>query len=176
MVAQVFVLAGGASKRFGSSKARHVFEGEPLVSRLANRAIESGLEPVLLVKDRELEDLGYRLCVEPAAEGYYPLRAILHALRSLPEGGSALFVPCDLPFLRVQSFLSLAEQPWPTVAWDGKRTQPLLAHFAREQAPALENWVNHQGSARGFVESAGRLRLPASELRNINRPEDLVSV
>lgn len=176
MVAQVFVLAGGASKRFGASKARHVFEGEPLVCRLANRAVESGLEPVLLVKDRNLEDLGYRLCVEPESEGHYPLRAVLHALRSLPEGESALFVPCDMPFLSVQSLVSLAGQPWPTIAWDGQQTQPLLAHFAREQVPALESWVRDQGSARGFVESAGRLRLPASELRNINRPEDLVSV
>ena len=176
MVTTLFILAGGASSRFGSSKPRHRYQDKALASWVAECALEAGLEPVLLVKDSSLSDLGWPLFLESSSEGHYPLRAMLEVLQSLSEEESVLFCPCDLPFLKPSSLLSLASHPAPCVAWDGARLHPLLCQLSTAQAPELEQWVQNQGSARGFLANARRVRVSEAELRNINRPEDLVSV
>ena len=176
MVKTLFVLAGGASSRFGGSKPRHVFRGKPLASWVARCAQQAGLEPVLLVKDTTLSDLGWPLFQESSAEGHYPLRAMAEALRSLTASESALFCPCDLPFLEPSSLVTLSSQAAPSVAWDGLRLQPLLCHLSSAQVPELDSWVSREGSARGFMAHAARVLISGEELRNINRPEDLVSV
>lgn len=175
MVKTLFVLAGGASSRFGSSKPRHVFRGKPLASWVAEAAQGAGLRPVLLVKDLGLAELGWPVFQESNSESFYPLRAMLEALSALPEGESALFCPCDLPLLRSDSLAALSMVSAPSVAWDGVRVHPLLCQLASSQAADLAEWVRQQGSAQGFLAEAKRVRIPAGELHNINRPEDLVS-
>ena len=176
MVRRLFILAGGASKRFGAPKARAVLEGRPLAGWVAESGLAADLEPVLLVKDESLADLGWPLCVEPILTGHYPLRAMCFALACLGPGESAVFAPCDLPFVSPSTLRALADGPAPSVAWDGLQLQPLLCHLSFDQLPALQDWVDKQASARRFMAPAHRVRVAEGELRNINRPEDLVSV
>lgn len=172
----LFVLAGGASSRFGSPKSRYELDGKPLASWVAASAQEAGLKPVLLVKDPGLADLGWPILKESDSERFYPLRAMAEALSTLSDGESALFCPCDMPFVRVESFQAIAKESAPCVAWDGVRLHPLFCQLSTAQAGELGAWVQREGSAKGFLATATRVLLPAAELRNINRPDDLVSV
>jgi len=49
------VLAAGLSRRLGNNKLLAEIDGEPLVRRTARRAIEAGLDPVLVVVGHERE-------------------------------------------------------------------------------------------------------------------------
>jgi len=98
VVSTAFVLAGGASQRFGSPKALFEIQGRPMVSHVAEVLREAGLEPCLVVRDRTLSGLGFRLLEEPGVDGFYPLRGMAFALQTLQHGESALFFPCEVPF------------------------------------------------------------------------------
>lgn len=146
-----------------------------MVNRVARRMKEAGLEVALLVRDRNLEDLGWPLWLEPASHDRYPLRAMLWALEQIPAGGSVLFAPCDMPFLTTGDFRSLRAAGAPAVASDGEELQPLLVLLGQEQIPALRQSVLECRSATYFVRDFPRIRLEGTHLRNINRPEDLES-
>jgi molybdopterin-guanine dinucleotide biosynthesis protein A len=176
VVKQAFVLAGGASKRFGQEKASFVFDGKPMVMHVVNAFQKAGLSVSLVVRDTSLENLGLPLLLESVTDSRYPLRGVLAGLESLKTGESAIFCPCDLPFLSAQSVATMAGSPVFSVAFDGERVHPLLAHFSSDAQEALRGHIADQSSAMSFVAEAHRVVLPRSELRNINRPEDLVLV
>ena len=173
---QGLILAGGASTRFHGNKARHQVDGDAMVSRVAQRMKEAGLEVAMVVRDRFLEDLGWPLWVEPRSNDRYPLRAMLWALEQIPEGSGAVFAPCDMPFLTATDFRALRTARAPAVAWDGENVQPLLVHLEKQQLSLLRESVQDSRSALRFVRGFERLSLERRHLRNINRPEDLDSV
>jgi molybdopterin-guanine dinucleotide biosynthesis protein A len=167
------VLAGGASERFGQDKASFVLNGKPMVLWVAEVFQAAGLSVSLVVRDEKLQGLGLPLIVEPPSEGHYPLRGVLAGLGTLDDDESALFCPCDLPYLKQASVRRLVGAPAPSVAFDGERVHPLFVHLAGSSWGALQDHIERQASATAFVASANRVELPMGELRNINRQEDL---
>ncbi|MBC7910094.1 MAG: molybdenum cofactor guanylyltransferase [Pyrinomonadaceae bacterium] len=185
-----FILAGGASSRMGTDKARLSLDGQQFVERIAG-----ALAPV----SRSVSIVGAR---HPAVEWHlrnvpdvYPqwgalggLHAALHACKS----EWAAVVACDLPFVTGELFVRLASlgenfDAVIPVQTDG-RPQPLCALYRR--APCLE-------AARGLIESGERRprdllqkvntrRVATAELAdlsdaqlfflNINTPEDYKAV
>ena len=176
MVSKAFVLAGGASRRFGHDKARFEVQGRPMVAHVVDVLLQAGLEPCLVVRDSALSDLGFPLLREPEADGFYPLRGMVFALETLALGESALFCPCDVPFLDLPSVQSLLLTPAPAVAFDGERVHPLIAHYAHEHRDRLHDHIQRQASALQFGESAQRVLVSPHAVRNINHPDDLDSV
>jgi len=167
-----FVLAGGASLRFGSNKARHPVDGEPMVCRTARALEEAGLATVLVVRDQDLLDLGIPLLLETdSGHGLHPLRGVLAALRSLPDGDSALIAPCDIPGLEASSVQRLVEGGAPAVAVDSKgRLHPLLAHLPRDWALQVEGVLARGGAVTEAMLDAKHISLPDAHLRNWNAP------
>ena len=176
MVKRAFVLAGGGSTRFGSDKALHLLDGRPMVLHVVEALQGAGLDVALVVRTPSLASLGLPLLQEPESEGFYPLRGILSGLDALEPGESAIFAPCDLPFIDSSSVLSLVETSSPAVASDGTRVHPLFAHYAASARDRLALLLEKQGSARSFAETAERVVMPVEILRNINHPDDLESV
>ena len=99
-----FVLAGGASRRFGRDKALAEFDGEPLIARLSRDLQEAVAAPVRVIGDADkYGQIGVE-CIADRWPGEGPLGGIITALQtsttSTPHRDSWKFiVGCDMPFL-----------------------------------------------------------------------------
>lgn len=175
------ILAGGASRRFGTDKALHQIDGEAMIARVF-RAMRDVAAPILI----SVADAARR----------YPVDAV-HVVDRYPDGGplagihaglASLDVPwllvcaCDLPFVtsdvlrRMRSFASDDVEAVVALQSDGQ-TQPLCAIYHRRLLPRVEAALARGNrGVRRFVESLSSVRLidaTDEPLRNINRPEDL---
>lgn len=172
---RAFLLAGGASRRFGRDKALHPIDGQPMALRVAE-VMQRALGPVTLVApDRRLASLGLPILVEPSEGTRHPLRGVVAALLCCEADGVelAVFCPCDLPWLEAASFVALSAAPGPRVARAGGRLHPLLVQAPVGWLPRAQRLLVEGGAARSFVEGAHPVDLPADQLRNINRVSDL---
>ncbi len=116
----VAILAGGASRRFGTDKAAVVIDGEPLLDRTLG--IASALTPRVAVIGGDHADLSAP--VLPDREpGAGPLQAAVVAFEHF-QGADLLLIPCDLPRLTVDHLRLLGA---PLTADTSK---PLLARLS----------------------------------------------
>lgn len=109
-----FVLAGGASRRFGRDKALVDFGGQPLIARLG-RILQAAVGAnVGIVGDAEkYGHLGVE-CITDRWPGEGPLGGIITALRasetSANESSWSLIISCDMPFLTLDWLRHIIER------------------------------------------------------------------
>jgi molybdenum cofactor guanylyltransferase len=111
-----FVLAGGASRRFGSDKALADFGGEPLIARLCRTLQAATAAPVRIIGDaKKYSPIGVE-CVPDRWPGEGPLGGIITALTADKAGTDSsgqnswcLVIGCDMPFLTVDWLRHFAE-------------------------------------------------------------------
>ena len=130
-----YILAGGASSRFGSDKARARLTGEPLIARLA-RAMASHATHVTVVAEQadKYADLGL-VTIPDLVPRQGPLGGLLTALSHAPAAGWVLVVACDLLELRtswLDTLQQLRGEQHRAVLFRGDRWQPFpgLYHTA----------------------------------------------
>lgn len=168
-----FVLAGGASRRFGTDKARWPLNGRPMALHVAD-ALAHVCDVVRLVR-RAPEAAWDGLAVVSGDEGpdHHALWGVAVALEAATTPRVVL-APCDLPALReghLRALVAGAGQG-EAVAM-GSRIQPLLAVVRAERAQAARHAAANGRSVRSFVADLPRVALPNEALRNVNRREDL---
>ena len=137
-VAGIILAAGGAS-RFGAPKQLLTYEGVPLVRRVAQVALASGVSPVIVVSgaytpqiSQALDSLPVELLHNPGWQEGQSTSVKLGMQRLPPEAGSVIFFLADQPFVQeslVQALVeahavSLAPIVAPLV--DGRRSNPVL--------------------------------------------------
>lgn len=122
-----YILCGGRSSRFGSDKARALFQGEPLIVRIGRLAREAGAGAVFAVA-REAgayDDLGMKTLAD-LRPGQGPLSGLEAALAHRGEGW-LLLLTCDQlacePAWVAQLRLSTAGSA--SAFHDGGRFQPV---------------------------------------------------
>jgi molybdenum cofactor guanylyltransferase len=129
------VLAGGASRRMGRSKAGVPLAGQPLIEHPIAAAEAAGLEPVVIAKRAtELPSLRCPILREPA-EPRHPLGGIVAAL-DFAEA-PVVVVACDMPFVPAPLLAHLAALGPAAAVEAGGRLQPLLARYGRADRDAL---------------------------------------
>lgn len=109
-----FVLAGGASRRFGRDKALVEFDGEPLIGRLCRiLQVATGAQVRIIGDAEKYERVGVK-CITDRWPGEGPLGGIITALDAssgLNDSSSwSLIIGCDMPFLTVEWLQHLASQ------------------------------------------------------------------
>ncbi len=160
------ILAGGASRRFGSDKALALHDGQPLIAHAAQALL--GQCDALVICGRDWG--GYPALADRPQPGLGPMGGLCAALIHAAANGfdEVLAAPCDL--LGVDKAASLLA-PGPAVA----EGQWLLGLWPSAEADALESLLRREGavSARRWREVAGATERPLPGLRNINRPNDL---
>ena len=102
-LARGYVLAGGASARFGQDKALLRLAGKPALGRMLEVLGESGVREMIVVGEKSrYGHLGSR-CIKDKWPGEGPLGGIVTALwNSVPQKYGYvwnLIVSCDMPFL-----------------------------------------------------------------------------
>jgi CTP:molybdopterin cytidylyltransferase MocA len=181
------LLAAGAATRMGRNKLLLELEGEPLLRRAARRALEAGLEPLLVVlgheADRARAALGGLACrplLNPAwAEGMNTsLSAGVLAVPAAAEAAVALLA--DMPFVEAAMIRAVVERwretgaPLVTSRYGAAMAPPTL--YARELLPLLTGGTG-EGRGRAVVRSqlerAAIVDWPAEALADLDVAEDL---
>lgn len=162
---KAYVLAGGASSRMGSDKARLPLDGWPVAVRLYERLEAAGHRASLVRRAPDglpwthPDGRPLRVVREPTDGERHPLRGIHTAL--LDAGGEpVLCIPCDLPALSVHALRLLPDRPCATA-------HPLVGVFPPDLA-RLEQAIARGDSARSFGAGLPRVELPEAALHDRN--------
>jgi molybdenum cofactor guanylyltransferase len=159
-----FILAGGASRRFGRDKALVEFDGTPLIARLCRVLQDAAHAPVRIIGDpQRYAHIGVG-CITDRWPGEGPLGGIITAL-SETNGATRfdswkLIIGCDMPFLTVdwlrhlvtRAFASKAEVVVPESNYG---LEPLCACWRLSAAPALTRAF--EGGVRRVTEAMKQL-------------------
>jgi molybdopterin-guanine dinucleotide biosynthesis protein A len=163
-----FVLAGGASRRFGQDKALAVVDGERLIDRVVAALSPHCTRVRVVRRPGQAPVPGHDVLVGDEGDDRHPLWGLAVALEAA-EGALALVTPCDLVGLREGHVGALVGQG-PCVAWDGQHGQPLLGVFPSARAADARDAARDGIPVRRFVADMTAISLPMPALRNLNRP------
>ena len=161
-----FVLAGGASRRFGRDKALVEFDGEPLIARLV-RILQAATDaPVRIIGDAaKYSQLGME-CVADRWPSEGPLGGIITALEATAESASrdscSLIIGCDMPFLTSEWLQHIAERAAGSraevvVPESNYGLEPLCACWRARAEPALSRAFG--GGVRRVTEAMKQLSM-----------------
>jgi molybdopterin-guanine dinucleotide biosynthesis protein A len=173
------VLAGGASRRMGRTKALVPIGGVPMAATVATALAGGGCSPVVLVggDEHELHVLGIPI-VADLHPGAGPLGAVITALRTLD--GDVVVAACDLAGLDGATVRAVIDEPVePTtgvVVAVTDRLEPGLARWCRRSLATIEALFEAgERSLRAAVLGLDHIEVPvsAAALRNVNTPADL---
>jgi molybdopterin-guanine dinucleotide biosynthesis protein A len=175
------ILAGGASRRFGSPKALVKVGGRAVIERVRDAVRDAGLEPRLITGRPEWFtelDLPSR---PDAVPGAGPLGGIHAALSWALEEGQrgTLCVPCDTPFLAprlLRALVAHAGDNTVIVPESGGRRgiEPLCAFYPVSCLPQIQDHLA-RGSYRlvDLLEALPVRRIPLHAVRRWGQPEHI---
>lgn len=174
------VLAGGASRRFGSPKALAPVDGVRIVDRVLDALFAAVPDVVLSANEPDLfADLGLAVRRDDVF-GFGPLAGILGALRSAAQAGrpGALVVACDMPWVPAEVLRMIVSRALKTDAdavvpeSGGRRgVEPLCAWYSVACLPHVEAMIAE--GERRVHRLLDRVRaeiIPADEVRRIGDP------
>lgn len=173
-----YILAGGNSRRFGSDKARAVFQGQPLIRALSDQFIALGFTVTVVGKhDGQYADLGLDTIgdIEP---GKGPIGGLRTALTHRVSGW-ILLCSCDMlgidqAWVTALNDRRLHEPEADAIVARGDIWQPFPAHYhtrllgcqAMRDARSFQSLLN--------AASVGVLRLDGlPPVRQANTPDEL---
>jgi len=175
------LLAGGHSRRFGSDKRKAQLDGRTLLEIAAGklaRAVSGELMVAVGVAALAAIPGGAIALRDEAAE-HGPLGGIVAGLRRARTG--LLVLACDLPWVGTATLELLVRlgakhhrivAPRSGIGWE-----PLVGYYPREALDVLVGALrSHCLAPHRILDKTGALAVagvPAAELRNVNRPDDL---
>lgn len=179
------VLAGGASRRMGQTKALIDVDGTAMADRVLDALRSVGADPVVLVGGDadELAPLSAPV-VPDLYPGEGPVGGVLSALEhlaGLDVVDAALILPCDLSDVNAEILLPLLE----AAAGDGHsrvwvaatdRMEPMCALWSlAARGTVREQFVAGQRTLHRVIAELPHTTVTVEPraLRNVNRPEDL---
>jgi molybdenum cofactor guanylyltransferase len=176
------VLAGGAGRRIGGSKAVVKLHGRPLIS-YPLEAMEGALKDVAIVAkaDTELPGLpGVTVWIEPELPRH-PVVGITEAL-GLGGGRPVLVCGADMPLLTAEAVCAIARAARSTrapavVASSAGSVHPLLGCYKAAAAETLLAAAGTEAPLREAVAALDPLLLEMESpdvLFNVNTPDDLL--
>lgn len=170
------ILAGGKSRRFGSSKAGALVDGAPMIERV-RKALDVVLTDLVLIADPGGEDLPPDIPVTADLRpGLGPIGGIHTALHRSKdrERPGAVCVACDMPFLSADLMRELIARAKRSsadaVASErpaGRGLEPLCAYYAVRCLPRVENYI--EGGGRSLLGLLATLRVEALPLEEVRR-------
>jgi molybdopterin-guanine dinucleotide biosynthesis protein A len=138
------IIAGGASRRMGTSKALLEVDGQPLIARIAGVLRPLFSELIVVTPSSEIADAANAPAVADVFPGKGPLAGI-HA--ALQHAGKPVFCcACDMPSLNADFIRYLCDQLDnydAVVPRLGAYDEPLHAVYAPSCMAAIENELQH---------------------------------
>lgn len=186
--ADLYVLAGGQSRRFGSDKALADIDGVPMLRNIIDR-LKTDRHRVALVTGRKqrYRSFGYpTLTDQPAGIG--PMGGLRAALsHRFADGGKGwlLLTSCDLVepdrnwALQLEQLTASTDSP--VIAYRGAYWEPMLAMYHTDLLPLIDEQIARKRyGLQSLLNAANayRVDLPCrySSLPQANTPEQLTAV
>jgi len=158
------VLAAGGSIRFGKPKQLAIFQGEPLVRRIATAAKDAGCAPVVVVVGASAAQIAPVLAGLPVSIIEHPnwsnglsssiAVGVMHAASITPDLDAAILLACDQPFVNAVMLRQLIqmhlENKKPIVASAYAETLGVPALFDRSCFGDLLQLTGDSG-AKGII-------------------------
>jgi molybdopterin-guanine dinucleotide biosynthesis protein A len=179
------VLAGGASRRMGRTKALIDVAGVPMASRVGRALTAAGCRPVVVYGGDPVELESLDLPVIPDRyPGAGPLGGVLGALEYFADEPSVTHVAvvaCDLPAIEGPTLVPLIERALDDPALDvvvarTDRLEPACAIWSMTSlAPVRSRFAAGERALHSTIGalSSSEIDVPPSSLVNINTPDDL---
>lgn len=181
------LLAAGSATRAGTNKLLLDLEGEPLVRRAARRAIDAGLDPLLVVTGQDADRVGaalvgLRCLIVPCADWKTGQGASLSTgVRALPaDREAAVLLLADMPFVTTDMIRSVVARwrdaggPIASGRYGDVAAPPTL--FARATWPELLEG-DGEGKGREVVrhhrDQVAWVDLPDRALADVDVPVDV---
>lgn len=162
------VLAGGASRRFGSDKALAEVDGVTLLDHSANALAR--ICDTVAVAGRE--SATYETVADRPSADLGPLGGLCGGLHEARQRGFTHVLSCGVDSFGLPDDLAELLSPGPACL----AAQPVVGLWPVSLLERLEDYLTHdpRRSVRGFVEAVGARRVECERPpANINRPEDL---
>jgi molybdopterin-guanine dinucleotide biosynthesis protein A len=179
------VIAGGNSVRMGTDKALLLFNGKPLIARVAAVLLQC-FERVMVIADRVERYSFLNLPVYPDLfKGCGPLGGIHAAMSHSPV--ERLFVSaCDTPFISqalIEHIIRYpSEMPIKVAEMDGE-VQPLCGLYSRSALPSIQQALESNIlQVKRVLQEVGAAKIPITPelpfyhpllLKNFNTPADV---
>ena len=183
MKPDVFILAGGNSRRMGADKALVVLpSGRSMLGQLVD-AVRPVSERITVVRRHSQQPLvfsnqGEVLPVVHDGGGVepHPLWGVEVALRTSTTD-YALILACDIPFVPTGFLRRLLENTCPegAVASAAGRVHPLVGLYPTSLAGAARDGALAGVSMRAFSSACAQIEGEPEWFRNVNAPTDLPS-
>lgn len=177
-----WILAGGRSSRYGSDKALATLDGGAFAARVAASMRDAGAADVTLVGATPMVASALGLpAIGDEEAGQGPLGGIRTALRAT-GAARAWIAACDLPLLTRDTWLALDGAldgahggSCVSVATDGRATAWLVIAARAPEALAVVDaaWEAGVRAPHRALADAVRVTRPETELRNVNRPDEV---
>ena len=180
------VLAAGSSTRMGRNKLFFELDGETLLRRVVRRALDAGLDPVLVVVGHEAERVRAELAGLPCTPVDNPdhalgvNRSLRTGISHVPERARAAVVMlADMPFVTSRMVSTLVARyrkstaPLVISAYGDVNAPPML--YGRALFPELRQ-MSGSGCGRQVVrrhrDEAIAVSWPEAALQDVDVPED----
>lgn len=180
------LLAAGTASRMGSNKLLFELGGETLLHRASRRALEAGLDPLIVVLGHHSDENAAALEGVPCLKVINPdyLQGINTSLKAgvaaLPdEAQAAVVMLADMPYVTAEMLDGMVERyregtaPLVISDYEGVNAPPML--YDRRLFPELLAMTG-EGCGRQVVkrhrEEAAVMAWPASALTDLDVPED----
>jgi molybdopterin-guanine dinucleotide biosynthesis protein A len=181
------VLAGGASRRFGSEKAAAVFAGRAMIARAVDKLTPCARIAISARAESEAgrfaEAHGFSLVMDNPAHPAGPLAGIAAGLKwaETQELEALATIPCDVPLAPAELIVRLAAQIGQApaaFAASGQDDHPLCALWRAELLAPLEAQLARgvHPPVRAFLIEHGARRVRFEEgvaFANANTPAEL---
>jgi len=164
-------LVGGASRRFGSSKALAVFRGETLAERAWRLLGEACDERIAVGKPADGVELPFPV-VDDGSPVRAPLAGVVAALRTSTHE-ICVAIPVDMPLLTAGALRQLASSCLDAAV---PQTGPLPGAYHRRALPVLERRLRSRRLALAAALDelhTATIELDPALLVNVNSQEEL---
>ena len=178
---EVFVLAGGKSRRMGTDKGLVLFKGIPMIRHILNLLDELQLATSIISSNPDYLQFG-----KPVYSDVIPDKGPLGGLYTAMENSKAtliLLLACDMPSVNkegIESLLKSAKSDKVIAATNGKQISPLFGLYPRSIKEKVKKAILADNlKMQDFVMSQPHILLDLKALKNseilknINTREDL---
>jgi molybdopterin-guanine dinucleotide biosynthesis protein A len=139
---EVFILAGGKSRRMGSDKGLVNFKGEPMISHILRVLDKLNMPTSIISGNKDYIKFG-----KPVHQDVIPEKGPLGGLYTALEFSSApmlILLACDMPSINSESLkrlIALATSCKMVVSTDGKELSPLFACYPQSLKIAVKEVI-----------------------------------
>ena len=175
---EVFVLAGGKSKRMGTDKGLVKFKGNPLISHIIEILDKLNLKTSIVSSNEEYLKFG-KPVYKDVISNKGPLGGLYTALE-YSQAPMVLLLACDMPSINrkgIQSLMTVAEPGKIAIATDRTQISPLFACYPRSLKDKVANaLLADELKMQDFISKQSHVVLDLNSLGNTEILQNLNTI